>query len=113
MLFFVHQKSKHVLSNVCTSSLLFIIMSDNAARSEENLDWSSNRQGSSRPKMSSVGEKKRRWMVLGIRRVHQNKGKEKARTVNKKKGGIVPISSDPRFLGVGSEDHCLLVGKQE
>jgi hypothetical protein len=58
---------------------------------KKNLDWSSNHQGSSRPKMSSVGKKKRRWMVLGIRRVHQNKGKEKARTVNKKK------ESEPSF----------------
>ena len=53
-------------------------------------------------------------MVLGIRRVHQNKGKRKSKnSKQKKKGGIVPISSDPRSLGVGSEDRYLLVGKQE
>lgn len=35
--FFVHQKSKHVLSNVCTSSLFFHNNVNDAARSEEKL----------------------------------------------------------------------------
>ena len=37
----------------------FIIMSMMLQEVKKNLDWSSNHQGSSRPKMSSVGEKEK------------------------------------------------------
>ena len=76
----------------------FIIMSMMLQEVKKNLDWSSNHQGSSRPKMSSVGEKKRRWMVLGIRRVHQNKGKRKSKNSKQKKSRNHLSSSSEPFL---------------
>ena len=67
----------------------FIIMSMMLQEVKKNLDWSSNHQGSSRPKMSSVGKKREDgwcWVYGGF---IKTKEKEKARTVNKKKVGTI------------------------
>lgn len=84
--FFVHQKSKHVLSNVCTSSLFFHNNVNDAARSEEKLGLvieSSTQQ----PPQNVQCRRKREdgwcWVYGGF---IKTKEKEKARTVNKKKG---------------------------
>lgn len=87
--FFVHQKSKHVLSNVCTSSLFFHNNVNDAARSEEKLGLviESSRQ---QPPQNVQCRRKREdgwcWVYGGF---IKTKEKEKARTVNKKKVGTI------------------------
>ena len=105
--FFVHQKSKHVLSNVCTSSLFFHNNVNDAARSEEKLGLVIESSRQQPPQNVQCREKKRRWMVLGIRRVHQNKGKRKSKNSKQKKSrNHLSSSSEPfptslLFLEVG------------
>ena len=77
--FFVHQKSKHVLSNVCTSSLFFIIMS--MTLQELKKAWFGHRiiKAAAAPKCPVSGKKREDgwcWVYGGFIKTKEKKKQE-------------------------------------
>ena len=84
--FFVHQKSKHVLSNVCTSSLFFHNNVNDAARSEEKLGLVIESSRQQPPQNVQCRGKKEKMDGVGYTAGSSKQRKRKSKNGKQKKG---------------------------